>query len=818
MLGSFALLVVLSLLFWNRALRSKADLAAAEHKAVSAHLNAILANVPGVVYRMRLTPTARELTYLSEAFERQYGLPAERFMSMSLAERLEMVHPDDRQAFAARWKVMNVEGEIVSRARFIRPDGQVRWFEYHEHMVERRGDELIAEGLVLDVTKEVEAEQALDNREKLLSAITRQAPSAVVLIDDETLRFAEFNDAACRDLGYSREEFEKINLSDVADVSGNHLEQRNKEIDINGSTSLEMRHRRKDGSYQEVQVNVTRIEIDGRPHYVAIWTDIGQRKRLEEDLQRREQEFRTLAENSPDPIFRYDRTYRRLYTNPSASKVSGKPIKEIIGGSPMDVVGLSAEHRKKVSEAIRTVFESGEIQHIEVDYTSPYAQSYSFHMLLAPECDAEGQVVTVLALARDITEIRKQQEERRRLEIQIEDARKLDSLGRLAGGIAHDFNNILGAISGYARFISEDTPETSPTQKYAKRILSSSKRGREIVDQILTFSRRKNVETTRFPLAQVVNESLALLHIAIPSSINLTVDIASPDAVVEGNQNQIGQALMNLCFNARDALNDETGTIAIGVRTLPEDTEPETPSDAQFFILGQRNENGSYVELSVEDNGTGISAEVLHQLFDPFFTTKEVGKGTGLGLSVVHGVAVNHGGVITVRSRQGAGTKFCILFPRVESTDTENDPTQPDRPPSPALKYERQNAMIVDDDKDFKEMLTEQMKRHGWHVTDFNCPIAAYEAFSSEPTAWDIVITDQTMPKLRGQDLIDKIQSITPDIPCILCTGYDEKLVSKAVGPNGNMAFIQKPLEPANLTAAIAAVWRGKPTKSIVKD
>jgi signal transduction histidine kinase/CheY-like chemotaxis protein len=430
--------------------------------------------------------------------------------------------------------------------------------------------------------------------------------------------------------------------------------------------------------------------------------------------------------------------------------------------------------------------------------------------------DVTSEVEAKLALEQ-------QERDRQLLERQIHEASKLEALGKLAGGIAHDFNNLLGGILGFASFVADDVGPHHPTQKFVTRISQACLRGRDLVDQILAFARQKKGEPTRFSLNALVAECRPLLDVATPSSIAITISPATAHTDLLADKGQVGQILMNLCFNARDAMESQTGTIAIGVDvidsgdpllSLSASAPPDAPTGAvprldsqgwNYVMVGRCDPLRRHAILSVRDSGSGMDAALMARAFEPFFTTKETGKGTGLGLSVVHGIVIAHDGAIMVRSRAGLGTEIKVLLPLAEGApieaalacaDTHLDDAQ--RP------YGR--VLVVDDDGDFGDMLATMLERRGWSVSHHNDPRSALRALMAQPTAWTLMVTDQIMPHLRGQDLIARAKAIRPDLPCLLCTGYHDGFDEDQVTRLGISRLLRKPLEPQVLAAAIAEV------------
>lgn len=457
---------------------------------------------------------------------------------------------------------------------------------------------------------------------------------------------------------------------------------------------------------------------------------------------------------------------------------------------------LSLQSQESQGVTCRLALTEGRIKHVTMAFETVF--------------DEAGFPVTSFGTVQDVTrqknteaELIRQQEGRRLLEMQIQEARKLEALGRLSGGIAHDFNNILGSIMGFVEFIREDSGPIGTSAYYASRILASAKRGKDIVDQILLYSRQVKSEREHITLASVVHETIPLLEIAIPSSIELQVDIHDEAAAVEGSMSLLGQALMNLCFNARDAFDGNTGTISIGLQLIDREMPASDEKNAAVFSAGRMLPDKSYVALTVKDDGRGIAPEKLPHIFDPFFTTKDVGKGTGLGLAVVQGVVTEHQGAIRVVTRPGRGTEFQLLFPLAEPRADSAPASAGADDRDLGRKGQTGRVMVVDDDRDFGDMLTHVLRRSNWQVTYFTDSADAMSAFRATPGAWDAVLTDQVMPNHRGQDLVSAFKYIRPDIHCVICTGYDHTLTEETARAAGADVMLHKPVQREILLDAL---------------
>jgi len=435
-----------------------------------------------------------------------------------------------------------------------------------------------------------------------------------------------------------------------------------------------------------------------------------------------------------------------------------------------------------------------------------------------PRFDAAGRFTGMIGSIGDMTERRRHEEERRRLEAQSQESRKLEALGQFAGGIAHDFNNFLGAILGYAQFIVEDAADNPPQQtmgRYAQRILTAGRRGRALVEQILTFTRRTKMTRRRFHLSELLGEIEELMFASALGSVDFRCENADPDAVVEADRDQLGQVLLNLCINAQDALRGRPGSVMVRIRRTALNVETATQlaiegrgedvkvwSDADgtaWAIAGQFDPKQPHVSLSVSDTGFGMDVSLLEQAFTPFFTTKDKGHGTGLGLAVVRGIVLAHGAVLIARTREGEGTVIEIVLPRIEIAIPRAEPAALAAPAARA----RRRILLVDDDSDFCDMMRLLLERLGFEVVPYTRAKEALADFREMPGTWDVLISDQNMPEMSGLELLAAVKALRPDLPCLICSAFSESLTDAALREAGALALIRKPVDKDLLLATL---------------
>ena len=383
--------------------------------------------------------------------------------------------------------------------------------------------------------------------------------------------------------------------------------------------------------------------------------------------------------------------------------------------------------------------------------------------------------------------------ERKRLEEQLRQAQKLEAIGTLAGGIAHDFNNILAAIIGFTEMVIDDVSDNPHVQQKMDRVLKAGLRGKDLVRQILAFSRKAGVERKGISLTALVHETHALLRSSLPSTIQMPPAITTSDDYVLADPTQLQQVLMNLATNAAYAMREDGGQLTIGISSV---TFP--PGS---ILPDPDMEPGTYVKLTVKDTGTGMTEEVRQRIFEPFFTTKQPGQGTGMGLAVVYGIVKAHGGAVTVQSEVGQGSTFEVFLPRVEKPEAKREETTPSLLPTGT-----ERILFVDDEEMLVDMARGMLESLGYHVTVAANGSEAWNLFLEDPSRFDLVITDQTMPDVTGVTLAQKILGVRKEMPIILCTGYSDMVSAEKAKEVGICEFVMKPTMKKELAETIRRV------------
>ncbi|MGD8971217.1 MAG: CHASE2 domain-containing protein, partial [Desulfobacterales bacterium] len=416
-----------------------------------------------------------------------------------------------------------------------------------------------------------------------------------------------------------------------------------------------------------------------------------------------------------------------------------------------------------------------------------------------PRFDTGGRFKGMVQIVRDISEKKKSELEHKELQTQLITAQKMEAIGTLAGGIAHDFNNILAAVMGHTELSLRDIPESSPLKRRLVNVLNACLRAKELVHQILTFSRQHKIPGPPQPIqvGLIIRETLKLLRSTLPTTIQIHTHIDSSRTVLIA-PTQMHQIMMNLCTNAKHAMEENGGILTVALRdaALP----PASDSGHRDLDLP----SGSYVKLTIKDTGHGMAPDIVNRIFDPYFTTKEKGDGTGLGLATVHGIVKNHGGSILVESAPGSGSAFHVYLPHANAVQLPNRET-----PAHLLPKGCERILLIDDEDELVIVGRDMLQHLGYQVVTATSGQEALAIFRKKPEQFDMVLTDMTMPDMTGDTLSRELLKIRPDIPVILCTGYSEKIDAVEARQIGIRAFVLKPLTLGQLAQTVREVLDG---------
>ena len=697
---------------------------------------------------------------------------------------LDWVHEEDRARVNAALRAPQAAVSFRQRAA----DGSYRWLEASAALfVTARGEQ---EHVLScrDGSARKDAERALEQSADLFTKTFRASPISNSITHVKSGKILEVNRAFESYFGYAREEVigaTTVELGLWADPVDRLAYVR--ELELHGAVrGFEALLRNRAGEVRPFMMSAERVDIDGEPHLVNAIHDVSDQRSAERALRESEEKFHKAFSTSPYPLSIGDfETGRLIEVNEAYARATGYDRKQLLGRTPVELGIIPASLRQRALQLWST---SGSVRDLELEFRSGSGELRTA-LYSAEFIELEGQRCVILGV-HDVTEQRRMEIAKAQLEEELRQVQKLEAIGTLAGGIAHDFNNILGAMLGYTEIAKLDAAALPEVLESLTEVQRSGERAKELVRQILTFSRRHPQERRPIRLQPIVAEVHRLLRSTLPATIELVVE-ANPDAErVRADPTQMHQILLNLGTNAAHALGDGQGRIEIRLAPHRTGSGPDGIPN-----LGA----GSYVELSVRDDGCGMDAETLRHVFEPFFTTKKPGNGTGLGLSVVHGIVKAHDGIIHVDSEPGEGSSFHILLPVFGEIAAEEDEASLLVP----VAGNQERILFIDDEPMLCSSAQKLLQKLNYVVTTSSNPIDAVKLFSADPGAFDLVITDLTMPGMTGVDVAVQVFRSRPGMPLILATGFNASWTLDAVRALGIHDLVMKPLSALTLSEKV---------------
>ncbi len=447
---------------------------------------------------------------------------------------------------------------------------------------------------------------------------------------------------------------------------------------------------------------------------------------------------------------------------------------------------MDKENAEKIFQTFNNVYKTGiTTEALDWQFLRKDGTHFVCEMIVSLIKDSDGNKTGFSGIGRNITD-------RKYLENQLAHAHKMESIGTLAGGIAHDFNNILHMILGNSELATKDIPKSSAAWSKIEQIKSASLKASGIVNQLLRFSRNTEPEFKAINAVSVIKEVVKFLQSTIPASIEINTRLPDTDITILADHVQIYQVLLNICTNASQAMEETGGLLTI---------------TAQNVSLGKKEVKrhpdlsvGDHIKITIEDTGPGIPHDITDKIFDPYFTTKEIGKGSGLGLAIVHGIVQSHNGIILLENQINQGAVFTVFFPMIDGHPTmEVEPLN-------QLPTGTENILFVDDEPIIVDVSQQTLEHLGYKVEVRLNPREALDLFQKDPTAFDLIITDMTMPGMSGAELSKKILGIRPDMPIIICTGHSSLIDEKMAEDMGIAAFVMKPVEMQKIARTIREV------------
>jgi len=517
--------------------------------------------------------------------------------------------------------------------------------------------------------------------------------------------------------------------------------------------------------------------------YQSVGIDITERKTAEEELRL----LATAINHAAESVVVTDEKGIIRYVNPAFEADTGYSRQEIVGRHAR--ILKSDKEDERLFEVIGKMVTEGKTWKGHLVTRKKDGTQFEVEASVSPVIDRAGKTTSFVVIWRDVTEAKL-------LERRLRESQKLEAIGTLAGGIAHDFNNILSSIIGFAMLAMDQVTKNSQLHSDLEKIYNAGVRARELVSQILTFSRQKEQEKRPIRIEPIIKESLKLLRASLPSTIEIRQNIAPDLGTILADPTQIHQVFMNLCTNAAQAMEEKGGVLEVSLSNV------ELDSDFAYNHPGVTP--GPHVKLTVRDTGKGMEPEVLEHIFEPYFTTKEQTGGTGLGLALVHGIVTSHNGTMTVQSEPGKGSTFEVYFPVTEEKPAEEVPKSDDS------SRGVENILFVDDEHDLIEVGRRILEGMGYKVVTKTSSLEALDLFREDPDKFDIVITDLTMPFMPGDELAEELVRIRHDIPVILYTGYGDKISDEKLKKKCIQAYLKKPLLKSELAETIRRVLNGK--------
>lgn len=499
--------------------------------------------------------------------------------------------------------------------------------------------------------------------------------------------------------------------------------------------------------------------------------------------------YKTILKASPDFFVLKDKNFVYQAVNSAFCAFLGRPEEDILGKTDFDFFPLAEAEMYRHDD--KMIMETGRPQ-IQDEVTTVKAEKRFLQVAKTPVLDKSGAPEGILCSVRDITECKQAEAEKEKLHAQLLQAQKMEAIGTLAGGIAHDFNNKLAIILGYAVIARDNAPPGSQFEKYLETVLTAATQARDLVMQILAFSRQSKVKRIPIKLQPRIEEGVKMLRSMIPTTISISAEFDPNCGAILADPIQVDQILMNLCTNSYHAMEEKGGTLSVSMQTVH--------IDANDKMDPLQLKPGEYVELTVADTGRGIGPGILDKIFDPFFTTKETGKGTGMGLAIVHGIISDYGGTITVESQLGKGTIFHVYFPVTEKE------ILPGANESEQFPEGKERILFIDDEHFLAEMGKDILEGLGYSVTARQSSFEALETFQNGPGEFDLVITDQTMAHMPGSELARELLKIRPEVPVILCTGYSSIISEEKAKKIGIKRFLMKPVSRQDLAVTVREV------------
>jgi PAS domain S-box-containing protein len=699
----------------------------------------------------------------------------------------DLVHEEERAAVRAQLR----EAEACFSFRPSTLSHAGRWVDVNAARFSRQAGEEHHVLTCRDGTERRNTERALAEAAALFINTFRASPICNGITSLHSGRIVEINPAFERYFGYTREQAigaTTLELGIWADPT-HRLEFVRLLAEQGSVRGFEAALRNRNGQVGTYQLSAECMQIGGVPHLVNVIEDVSERRSSERALRESEEKFHKAFRTSPHPLSIADfETGKLIEVNEAYENATGFAREQLLGREPSELGIIQAPRRERAFER----WSAGTpVRDVEIQFRHAGGEQRSA-LASADFIDLGGRRCIIVGV-HDITERRRMEAAKVQLEAELRQVQKLEAIGTLAGGIAHDFNNILGAMLGYTEIAKLDGANVPAVLDSLNEVQRAGERAKELVRQILTFSRRHPQERRPIRLQPILSEAQRLLRSTLPATIELNA-LASPETErVHADPTQVHQIILNLATNAAHALAGKPGSIELRLGNY----EARPGSEHASLKLPA----GKYVEISVRDTGCGMDEDTLQHLFEPFFTTKKPGEGTGLGLSVVHGIVKDHDGIIHVESKRDHGSTFYIWFPVFFDDSPELQAARQ----APLVTGNGERILFIDDEPTLCSAAQKLLGKLNYVVTTSTKPAEAIQQFRADPTAFDLVISDLTMPGMTGIDVALQMLLARPDIPLILVTGFNASWTLESIRALGIRDLVMKPLSAAVLSETIAA-------------
>jgi two-component system cell cycle sensor histidine kinase/response regulator CckA len=606
-----------------------------------------------------------------------------------------------------------------------------------------------------------------------------QSPDGILIIDTNG-NFIDFNNAAHNMLGYTREEFKQLRISDINLDSTEKIKACIERLLRDGKANFEVKYKAKDGGRRSIQVFSQVMTLSGKSFFHSIWQDISERKQVEEALRKSEKFVRDILETVDEGFIVIDRDYKIISANKAYLDQVKMPLENVIGRHCYEISHHITVPCHKVGEgcSVKHTFDTGEPHtklhiHHDKEKNPIYVETKSY-----PLKDAAGHIISAIEIINNNTG-------KKKLEDQLRHSQKMEAVGQLAGGVAHDFNNILTAITGYGSLMKMKMGEHDPLRNYLQQMLDASERAANLTRSLLAFSRKQVISPRPVNLNKIVKNVEKLLQRLISEDVEMKVILTNKDLTVMADSSQIEQILMNLVANASDAML-ERGCLTIS-------TEVDV-LDHEFVRINGFGKPGMYAIFSVTDTGTGMDEKTKRKIFEPFFTTKQAGRGTGLGLSIAYGIVKQHDGYITCYSEPNMGTTFKIYLPMIKRKTVTKERTA-----LHPVSNGTETILVSEDDAAVSKIMKEVLEQFGYTVIEAVDGEDAISKFKNNRDRVKLLILDVIMPKKNGKEVYEEIRKDRPDVKVIFSSGYMTDTLQKKGALEGDINFIPKPVSPTEL-------------------